>query len=138
MSFQPSIEVSFNEFYKAASQLPGMKRPPGGNRGGHIPTDTLLTKDREGLMVETSVVSTYVPASKPWKIQASINAKLLLERCKTLKGIGAENNLIQIGINENTLILKFKTTTFSLPTLWIDEDPQYYTAMIKRMDRLRG
>lgn len=138
MSFQSPIEVSFNEFYMAAAQLPGMKRAPGGRKGGHIPTDTLLTKDREGLMVETSVISTYVPANKPWKIQVSVDAKLLVERCKTLKQIGAENELIEIGITENNLFLKFKTTTFSLPTLWIDEDPQYYTAMVKRMDRLRG
>jgi len=138
MSFQTPIEVNFNEFYNAVAQLPGMKRAPGGKKGGHIPTDTLLTKDREGLMVETSVISTYVPANKPWKIQVSVDAKLLLERCKTLKQIGAENELIEISLKENNLLLKFKTTTFSLPTLWVDEDPQYYTAMVKRMDRLRG
>ena len=138
MSFQSSIEVSFDEFYIAAAQLPDMKRVPGGKKGGHIPSDTLLTKDREGLMVETSVISTYVPANKPWKIQVSVDAKLLLERCKILKQIGAENELIEISLKENNLLLKFKTTTFSLPTLWVDEDPQYYTAMVKRMDSLRG
>jgi hypothetical protein len=138
MSFQKPIEVNFNEFYKAVVQLPGMKRAPGGKKGGHIPTDTLLTKDREGLMVETSVISTYVPANKPWQIQVSVDAKLLLERCRTLEQIGAKNELIEIGIKDKDLLLKFKTTTFSLPTLWVDEDPQYYTAMVKRMDRLRG
>ena len=138
MTSQSPIEVDFNEFYKAAAQLPGMKRAPGGKKGGHIPTDTLLTKDREGLMVETSVISTYVPANKPWKIQVSVDAKLLFERCKTLKLIGAENEMIEIGVKEKELLIKFKTTAFSLPTLWIDEDPQYYTAMVKRMDRLRS
>ena len=138
MSLQKPIEVNFNEFYKAVVQLPGMKRAPGGKKGGHIPTDTLLTKDREGLMVETSVISTYVPANKPWQIQVSVDAKLLLERCRTLEQIGAKNELIEIGIKDKDLLLKFKTTTFSLPTLWVDEDPQYYTAMVKRMDRLRG
>jgi len=138
MSFQKPIEVNFNEFFKAVAQMPGMKRAPGGKKGGHIPTDTLLTKDREGLMVETSVISTYVPANKPWQIQVSVDAKLLLERCRTLEQIGAKNELIEIGINKKDLLLKFKTTTFSLPTLWVDEDPQYYTAMVKRMDRLRG
>ena len=138
MSFQKPIEVNFNEFYKAVAQLPGMKRAPGGKKGGHIPTDTLLTKDREGLMVETSVISTYVPANKPWQIQVSVDAKLLLERCRTLEQIGAKNEIIEIGIKDKDLLLKFKTTTFSLPTLWVDEDPQYYTAMVKRMDRLRG
>ncbi len=137
MTFQSQIEISFNEFYKAVAQLPTMKRAPGGKKGGYIPTDTLLTKDREGLMVETSVISTYVPANKPWKIQVSVDAKLLLERCKTLKLIGAENEIIEIGVKEKELLIKFKTTAFSLPTLWIDEDPQYYTAMVKRMDRLR-
>ena len=138
MSFQKPIEVNFNEFYKAVVQLPGMKRAPGGKKGGHIPTDTLLTKDREGLMVETSVISTYVPANKPWQIQVSVDAKLLLERCRTLEQIGAKNELIEIGIKDKDLLLKFKTTTFSLPTLWVDEDPQYDTAMVKRMDRSRG
>ena len=138
MAFQSPIEVSFDEFYKAVAQLPVMKRAPGGKKGGHIPTDTLLTKDREGLMVETSVISTYVPANKPWKIQVSVDAKLLLERCRTLEQIGAKKDVIEIGIKDKDLLLKFKTTTFSLPTLWVDGDPQYYTAMVKRMDRLRG
>ena len=137
MTFQRPIIVSFDDFSKAASQLPAMKRPPGGKLGGFIPTDTLLSKDREGLMVETSVISTYVPASRPWIIQLSINSKLLVERCQTLKQIGATGKEIEIAVKEDQLILKFNTTTFSLPTLWIEEDPQPHTPMTKRMDRLR-
>ena len=137
MTFQKSIEVSFDEFLTAVAQLPSMKRPPGGKKGGFIPTDTLLSKDREGLMVETSVISTYVPASSPRKIQVSINAKLLLDRCKTLKQIGAAGGVIEIAIKDDQLTLKFNTTTFALPTLWIEEDPQPHTPVTKRMDRLR-
>jgi hypothetical protein len=137
MTFQMPIEVSFDDFAKAVAQLPSMKRPPGGKKGGVIPTDTLLSKDREGLMVETSVISTYVPASRPWIIQASINAKLLLERCKTLKQIGASGGIIEISIKDAQLVLKFKTTIFSLPTLWIEEDPQPHTPITKRIERLR-
>lgn len=137
MTFQQPISVKFDEFSKAASLLPAMKRPPGGKLGGFIPSDTLLSKDREGLLVETSVVSTYVPASRPWIIQVSINSKLLVERCQTLKQIGAGGNEIEIAIKEDQLILKFNTTIFSLPTLWIEEDPQPHTPVTKRMDRLR-
>lgn len=137
MTFQRPIEVSFDEFFKAVGQLPSMKRPPGGKKAGFIPSDTLLSKDREGLMVETSVISTYVPASRPWVIQVSIDAKLLLERCQTLKQIGAVGGQIEIAIGEDQLMLKFKSTTFSLPTLWIEEDPQPHTPITKRMDRLR-
>ena len=137
MSFQQPIIVAFDDFSKAVAQLPAMKRPPGGKLGGFIPSDTLLSKDREGLMVETSVMSTYVPASRPWIIQVSIHSKLLVERCQTLKQIGATGKEIEIAIKDGQLLLKFNTTTFSLPTLWIEEDPQPHTPMTKRMDRLR-
>ena len=116
--YQEPTEILFDDLTAAASQLPKMKRPPAGSKAT-IPTDTLLSPDRNGMMVETSVISTFVPANRPWRITASVDAKKLVELCKTIKKIGAVGQMIEISVQERDMWFKFRTTKFSIPTLWV-------------------
>jgi hypothetical protein len=56
MSSQTQIRVRFDEFATAASVLPQMKRAPRG-ASASIPSDTLLTADAAGVVVETFALS---------------------------------------------------------------------------------
>ena len=94
MMHQGPTEILFDDLAAAASQLPKMNRAPAGSKGS-IPSDTLLSPDHEGLMVETSVISTFIPANKPWRITASVDAKKLVEVCKTIKKIGAAGEMMR-------------------------------------------
>jgi hypothetical protein len=115
---QAPTKILFDDLAAAASQLPKMKRAPAGSRG-IIPSDTLLSPDREGLLVETSVISTFIPADEPWQITASVDARKLVAICKTIKEIGAAGEMIEISVEEREMWFKFRTTKFSIPTLWV-------------------
>lgn len=118
MSSQSQIRVQFDDFATAVSQLPKMKRAPR-SVAGSIPSDTLLTADREGVLVETSALSSLVNSDKPWTFNASVNAKRLIEVCSGLKRIGAARQAIDVDIQDRYLWLSFGTTKVSLPTLWV-------------------
>jgi hypothetical protein len=118
---QAPTEILFGDFAAAASRLPKMKRAPTGSKGT-IPSDTLLSPDREGLVVQTSVVSTFIHTNKPWRITASVDAKKLVEICKTIRKIGAEGETIEISVEGREMWFKFRTTRFSIPTLWVEAE----------------
>lgn len=119
MNNQKPIEVDLNELIKAVSQLPKMKRAPMGSKGV-IPSDTLLSPDSDGLLVETSVISTFVQSSEPWGVKVSVDAKRLIEMCDRLKRIGASGKPIELSLQDRELWFRFEGTRFSLPTLWVE------------------
>lgn len=118
MTTQSPILVKFDDFKVAVEQIPKMKRSPAGAKGV-IPTDTILSPDHGGIVVDTPVVGTFVEASGPWTITASVDARKLIELCERIKKLGATGQKIEISNIERDLWLRFNTTKFSIPTLWI-------------------
>jgi hypothetical protein len=118
MITQLPIFVNFDEFKTAVEQIPKMKRSPAGARGV-IPTDTILTPDDAGVVVETPAIGTFVHGSAPWKVTVSVDARKLIELCERIKKIGATGNQIELSLKERDLWFRYNTTKFSLPTLWV-------------------
>ena len=118
MQSQTQIRIQFDEFAKAASFLPKMKRAPPGARAS-IPSDTLLTADTAGVVVETFALSSLVVADKPWNYNVSVDSKKLVGICDTLKKLGATGEEIEIDVRERSLWLAFRSTKISLPTIWV-------------------
>lgn len=112
------VAVGFDDFAEAASLVPKLRRAPRGAKG-LIPTDTLLSADPEGIVVETAAVSSLVKADKAWMFNASVDSRRLLEVCKTLKSLGANGETIKVDIQERQLWLTFRTTKICIPTLWV-------------------
>jgi hypothetical protein len=119
MATDDGVRVSFDDFVFAVSQLPRMKRAPRGSTG-NIPTDTLLSAHENGIMVETSIVSSLVHADRPWALNLSIDAKKLVEVCETFRKLGAVGQTIDVAVDGRKLNMKFRTTTVSIPTLWVN------------------
>jgi hypothetical protein len=118
MPSQSQICVQFDEFVTAASALTKMKRGPRGSSAS-IPSDTLLTADKDGVMVETAVLSSLVVADKPWGFNVSVDAKKLVGVCDTLKKLGATGGKVEIDVADRNLWFTFRTTKISMPTLWV-------------------
>jgi hypothetical protein len=118
MSSQTQIRVRFDEFATAASVLPQMKRAPRG-ASASIPSDTLLTADAAGVVVETFALSSLVNADKAWAFNVSVNAKKLVGICDTLKKLGAGGNEVDLDLKDRSLWFAFRTTKISMPTLWV-------------------
>jgi hypothetical protein len=118
MPTQSPIFVNFDEFKTAVEQIPKMKRSPAGAKGV-IPTDTILTPDHAGVVVETPAIETFVHGSGPWKVSVSVDARKLIELCDRIKKIGATGNQIELSLKERDLWIRYNTTKFSLPTLWV-------------------
>jgi hypothetical protein len=119
MATNGGVRVPFDDFVFAVSQLARMKRVPRGSTG-NIPTDTLLSAHENGIMVETSIVSSLVNADRPWALNLSVDAKKLTEVCETLRKLGAVGQTIHVAVDGGKLNLKFRTTTISIPTLWVN------------------
>jgi hypothetical protein len=114
MDLNSAVSISFDDFVIAVSQIAKISRPP---RGSVIPTDTLLSSHQDGILVETPVVSSLVLADKPWQNNTAVDARKLVEVCKTLRTLGAAGKSIQVRVSDRHLHLKFLTTTISLPTI---------------------
>ena len=118
MGSSSQVRVGFDDFATAASQLPKMKRAPRGTSGS-IPSDTLLSANADGMMVETAVVSTLVNANRAWMSNVSVDTKKLLELCAALKKLGASGEEIEISLDERHVWFTFRTTKLSIFTLWV-------------------
>jgi len=81
------IQVKYDDFAAAVSRLPRM-RPSLRGKTRTVPNDTLLTPDREGIMVETPAVSSLVLANIPWTLNVSVDARKLVTACNNLKKSG--------------------------------------------------
>jgi hypothetical protein len=114
-----TLQVRFDEFAAAASRLLKMKRAPRGSKGS-IPSDTLLSAHGEGILVETSVVSSLVNSDRPWNVNVSVDAKRLIEVCEVFQKLGAAGHGIEVSIEMQKLCLKFRTTKISIPTLSVE------------------
>lgn len=84
-----------------------------------LPKDTLLSAHGEGILVETSVVSSLVNSDRSWSVNASVDAKRLIEVCGALRRLGAAGQGIEVSVEQRQLWLKFRTTKISIPTLWV-------------------
>lgn len=112
----PPVEVSAREFRDAASKLPGARRP----RGSVVPRDTRLMPGEGGIMVETPVMSSLVPASRTWRMVVSVDARRLLQVCESFKKIEAlksPDDRFAISVENGQLKVKFRTTAVSIPLL---------------------
>jgi hypothetical protein len=112
----PAVKVQFDDFAASASKL--MRRGPRGSRAS-IPADTLLSSHDDGIMVETSVLSSLVNSDRSWRSNLSVDAKKLVEVCKNFTKLGAAGQAIEVSVEKRQLCLKFRTTRISIPTLWI-------------------
>ncbi len=120
MFSQSPILVDFDKFKFAAEQIPLMKRAPAGAKG-LIPTDTLLSPVHAGVIIETPTISTFVEGSGSWIVTVSVDARKLIDLCQRIKKIGATGNEIELFTKERDLWIKFNTTKFSIPTLYIEQ-----------------
>ena len=73
-----------------------------------------------GISVETTVVASVVPASAPWRVVVSVDAKRLIEVCDGFKKVGAfrtSDDQFELSVVSGQLKVKFHTTAVSLPIL---------------------
>jgi len=117
MTTSTQVSVDFDDFLDASSYSPRNKGVAGAR--SDIPKDILLTADPDGILVETYSLSKLVIADKSWTINASVDATKLINICKTIKKLGASGDSISIDIVGRDLILKYKTTSLSIPTVWV-------------------
>lgn len=97
-----------------------MKRAPRG-ASANIPSDTLLTSDHDGVMIETAAMSSLVNADVAWTFDVSVDAKKLVGMCGTLKKLGAEGEEVEIDVIDHNLWFTFRTTRVSMPTIWVKQ-----------------
>lgn len=117
MASRTQIQIQFDEFESACTHSSKGIRVRGAN--AQIPSDTLLSADPEGILVETFALSTLVVANKGWIFSASVDAKKLIKLCGVMKKLGAKGQSVYADISGRDFVLTFGTTRLSLPTLWI-------------------
>ena len=109
-------EVSLAEFEAAVRRMPKGKTPSGVKAS--IPIDTILSPDPLGVLVETPIMSSLVPATLPWPVVVSVDAWKLVALCDTHKKLRTtQTDRLVIGHENNSFFMMAGNTKLSLPVI---------------------
>jgi hypothetical protein len=107
-----AIEIDFNEFFEACNHAPKGKRIKGAK--SFVPSDILLTADREGIFVETYSLSTLVLSKRPWTFRVSVDAVKLINLLNVMIKMGAKGSQITLDVEGDQLVAFLNKTKYLL------------------------